>query len=163
MICLYFFPRVWLSGFHKRNYKSQGDCSILCVCNSMFVISASGCDRAIFTTEATSAFPAGCSWEVCQEFLHSGKCHLLKLYFLTLRAPIAQSVECWTCDWKVAGSNPGLESPNGQVLGSPGSSVSRELDLRLEDCRFESGFRWSMRDYFHIFCSMYCPCLSDET
>ena len=26
-------------------------------------------------------------------------------------APVIQSVERWTCDWKVAGSNPGLEGP----------------------------------------------------
>ena len=26
-------------------------------------------------------------------------------------APVAQSVERWTCDWKIAGSNPGFEGP----------------------------------------------------
>ena len=30
-------------------------------------------------------------------------------------APVAQSVERWTCDWKVAGSNPGLEGPCGII------------------------------------------------
>ena len=49
------------------------------------------------------------------------------------------------------------------VLGSPGSSVGRALDLRLEGCRFESGIGKSMWDYFHIFCSMCRPCLSEET
>ena len=30
-------------------------------------------------------------------------------------APVAQSVERWTCDWMVAGSNPGLEGPCGAI------------------------------------------------
>ena len=30
-------------------------------------------------------------------------------------APVAQTVERWTCDWKVAGSNPGLEGPCGAI------------------------------------------------
>ena len=30
-------------------------------------------------------------------------------------APLAQSVERWTCDWKVAGLNPGLEGPRGTI------------------------------------------------
>ena len=29
--------------------------------------------------------------------------------------PVAQSVERWTCDWKVAGSNLGLEGPCGTI------------------------------------------------
>ena len=30
-------------------------------------------------------------------------------------ALVVQSVERWTCDWKVAGSNPGLEGPCGTI------------------------------------------------
>ena len=30
-------------------------------------------------------------------------------------APVAQWVERWACDWKVAGSNPGLEGPCGTI------------------------------------------------
>ena len=30
-------------------------------------------------------------------------------------APVAQSVERWTCDWKVGGWNPGLEGPCGTI------------------------------------------------
>ena len=30
-------------------------------------------------------------------------------------APVAQSVERWTCDWNVAGSNPGSEGPYGTI------------------------------------------------
>ena len=41
------------------------------------------------------------------------------LFYLSLNiiwgAPVAQSVERWTCDWKVAGSNPGLEGPCGAI------------------------------------------------
>ena len=29
------------------------------------------------------------------------------------KVPVAKSVKRWTCDWKVAGSNPGLEGPRG--------------------------------------------------
>ena len=35
---------------------------------------------------------------------------VLKAY-LTQGAPVAQSVECWTCNWEVAGLNQGLEDP----------------------------------------------------
>ena len=31
------------------------------------------------------------------------------------RAPVAQSVECWTCDWKVACSNSAMEGPCGTI------------------------------------------------
>ena len=34
---------------------------------------------------------------------------------LMREAPVAQSVERWTCDWKAAGSNPGLEGPCGAI------------------------------------------------
>ena len=30
-------------------------------------------------------------------------------------APVAQSVERWTCDWKVAGSNLGMKGPYGTI------------------------------------------------
>ena len=30
--------------------------------------------------------------------------------------PVAQSVKLWTCDWKVAGMNPGLERSCGTIL-----------------------------------------------
>ena len=30
-------------------------------------------------------------------------------------APVAQSIKRWTCDWKVACSNPGLEGPRGTI------------------------------------------------
>ena len=33
-----------------------------------------------------------------------------------LRTPVAQPVERWICDWKVAGSNPGLEDPSDETL-----------------------------------------------
>ena len=37
-------------------------------------------------------------------------------FFLFARgALVAQSVERWTCDWKVAGSNPGLEGLCGTI------------------------------------------------
>ena len=48
-------------------------------------------------------------------------------------------------------------------FGSPGSSVGRVLDLWLEVCRFESEIGRSMWEYFYIFCSICCSCLSDET
>ena len=31
-------------------------------------------------------------------------------------ALVAQSVECWTCNWKVEGSNPGMEGPFGTIF-----------------------------------------------
>ena len=37
------------------------------------------------------------------------------VYAYTRGAPVAQSVERWICDWKVSGSNPGLEGPCGTI------------------------------------------------
>ena len=34
---------------------------------------------------------------------------------MLMGSPVAQSVECWTRDWKVAGSNPGLEGTCGAI------------------------------------------------
>ena len=37
-------------------------------------------------------------------------------YFCFVRFPVAQSIEHWTCDRKVAGLNLGLEGPCGRTI-----------------------------------------------
>ena len=59
---------------------------------------------------------------------HRFVCRLL----ITLRgAPVAQSIKRWTCDWKVAGSNPGLEGHVGLfpyfLLHVPSLSFERDI------------------------------------
>ena len=60
-------------------------------------------------------FQRGASYPILDSNMHPSNALLMKLsrlsYCTDLGAPVAQSVERWTCDWKVAGSNPGLEGP----------------------------------------------------
>ena len=57
-------------------------------------------------------------WDQTLDFLNI--CHCINLrYICCLRASVAQLIERWICDWKVAGLNSGLEDPCGTIAIFP--------------------------------------------
>ena len=51
----------------------------------------------------------------CAGEFQKSKIEIIHPSILTNSKSVSQSVERWTCDWKVAGSIPGCDSPRGTI------------------------------------------------